>query len=71
MQAYRQSTTVQQDGTLTLRNLLLQAGEVVEVIVIVQPPAGRPQNAYPLRGTPITYTDPMEPVAPSDWEAAA
>jgi hypothetical protein len=71
MQAYRQNTIVQKDGTLTLHNLPLQAGEAVEVIVIVQPPAGQPQKPYPLRGTPITYSDPTEPVASSDWEAAA
>jgi hypothetical protein len=71
MQAYRQKTTVQHNGTLTLHNPPIQAGEAVEVIIIVQPPAGRSQNRYPLHGTPITYSDPTEPVAPSDWEAAA
>ena len=32
MQAYRVETTLQQDGTLTLSNLPLHAGETVEVI---------------------------------------
>jgi hypothetical protein len=71
MQAYRQNTTVQQGGTVTLHNLPIRAGEAVEVIIIIQPPAGQPQNRYPLHGTPLTYIDPTEPVAPSDWEAAA
>lgn len=71
MQAYRQETIVQQDGSLTLRDLPLQAGEKVEVIVIVQSPAARSEHPYPLRGTPITYADPTEPVAESDWDAAA
>jgi hypothetical protein len=69
MQAYRQEATIQYDGTLTLRDLPLQAGERVEVIIIVQPPL-QLQNRYPLRGTPITYVDPTEPIASSDWEAA-
>jgi hypothetical protein len=70
MQAYRVETTVQQDGTLTVSNLPLQAGEAVEVIILVQSFAARRQSLYPLRGTPITYIDPTEPVAQADWEAA-
>jgi hypothetical protein len=70
MQAYRVETTVQQDGALTVSNLPLQAGEVVEVIILVQSSAARRQSLYPLRGTPITYIDPTEPVAQADWEAA-
>jgi hypothetical protein len=68
MQAYRVETTVQQDGMLTLSNLPLQAGETVEVIILVRPPSLR-QHRYPLRGLPITYVDPTEPVAQADWEA--
>ena len=69
MQAYRQETIIEHDGTLTLRDLPLQAGEKVEVIIIVQSPLARSQGSYPLRGTPITYVDPTEPIAASDWEA--
>jgi hypothetical protein len=72
MQAYRVNTTIQEDGTLTVSNLPLQAGEVVEVIILLQSSTAtaRPQDRYPLRGTPITYIDPTEPVAEADWEAA-
>jgi hypothetical protein len=71
MQAYRQETIIQHDGTLTLRDLPLQAGEKVEVIIIVvQSRPARAQASYSLRGTPVTYVDPTEPVADSDWEAA-
>ena len=66
MQAYRVETTLEHDGTLTLTNLPLQAGEAVEVIILVRPSAALHQNRYPLRGTPITYRDPPEPVAQSD-----
>ena len=69
MQAYRVETVLQQDGTLTLNNLPVQAGESVEVIILVQPPASGRPNQYPLRGTPITYLDPTEPIAQTDWEA--
>jgi len=33
----------------------------------------KPQNTeakYPLRGLPVEYIDPLEPVALSDWELA-
>ena len=68
MQAYRVETVLQQDGMLTLGNLPLPAGASVEVIILVQPPASRRANPYPLRGTPITYVNPTEPVAQTDWE---
>jgi hypothetical protein len=70
MQAYRVEAKVQQGGLLTLSNLPLQAGEEVEVIILVRPPKVKPENPYPLRGRPITYINPTEPVASSDWEAS-
>jgi hypothetical protein len=70
MQAYRVETTVQQDGSLIVRNLPLQAGESVEVIVLIRPPTAALHNPYPFRGIPITYRDPFAPVAESDWESA-
>ena len=70
MQAYRVETTLTQDGTLTVSNLPLRAGEAVEIIILVQPPAGVGHPRYPLRGTPIQYLEPTEPVAQADWEAA-
>jgi hypothetical protein len=70
MQAYRVETTLAQDGTLTLSNLPLRAGESVEVIILVQPSATLGRQRYPLRGMPVYYTDPTEPVAQADWEAA-
>ena len=68
MQAYRVETTLEQDGTLTLHNLPLRAGEAVEVIILVQPAVASPENRYPLRGKPVAYIDPTEPVAEADWE---
>ena len=68
MQTYRVETQLQKDGTLTLRNLPFQAGESVEVLIVVQAAASQ-KNSYPLRDTSLHYTDPTEPVAEEDWEA--
>lgn len=38
MQAYRVETTIQQDGSLVVRDLPLRAGEEVEEIILVRPP---------------------------------
>ncbi|HEV8711501.1 MAG TPA: hypothetical protein VGX03_01575 [Candidatus Binatia bacterium] len=70
MQAHRIETILQQDGTLTLSNLPFQAGEAVEVIILARSPTALHKNRYPLRGTPISYINPTEPVAQEDWEAS-
>jgi len=70
MQAYRVETILEQDGTLTLSNLPLRAGEAVEVIILVQPPGLASHQPYPLRGTSVHYNEPTEPVAQEEWEAA-
>lgn len=69
MQAYRIETTITETGQLTLSNLPFQKGETIEVIILPHPAQLPRQNSYPLRGTPIVYIDPTEPVAESDWEA--
>lgn len=69
MERHRIETTLKHDGILTIEGLPFHAGETVEVIIL---PSGTPRerSAYPLRGTPVKYTDPFEPVAAGDWEAA-
>ena len=47
MQAYSVETTLSQDGTLTLSNLPLHAGESVEVIILVQPSVTLGHLRYP------------------------
>jgi hypothetical protein len=69
MQAYRVEVKIEESGLLTLSDLPLQAGEEVEVIILVQSPGVRPKNPYPLRSLPITYLNPTELVAQSDWVA--
>jgi len=69
MQAHRLETTVTQNGTLVLHSLPFRAGELVEVIILAKTPAASARNPYPLRGLPVTYLNPTEPVAQADWEA--
>lgn len=69
LQAHRVETTLTQNGTLTLEGLPFRAGDAVEVIVQTNLSPVPSQNRYPLRGTPIHYPNPTDPVAEQDWEA--
>jgi hypothetical protein len=68
MSAHHIEITLAQDGKLTLDELPFHAGDTVEVIILGRQtkPNGR---EYPLRGQPITYVDPTDPVAEADWDA--
>jgi hypothetical protein len=69
MSTHRIETTLEEDGTLTLEGLPFHAGETVEVLV--QPKATPHDNgAYPLRGTPVRFTGPFEPVDAEEWESS-
>lgn len=69
METHRIEKTLERDGALTIEGLPFHAGETVEIIIVprVLPPQ---RSAYALRGTPVRYADPLEPVAAGDWEAA-
>lgn len=69
MEAHRIKTTVEQNGLLTLKGLPLSAGDRVEVIILTETRVSHEGVPYPLRGTPVTYTDPFEPVAADEWES--
>ncbi len=71
MHVHRIETTLEQDGTLTLSDLPFHAGESVEVIILSQATftSSEHQHSYPLRGKPIRYDNPTEPVAQDDWGA--
>ncbi len=71
MVAHRVETTLQQDGKLLLDNLPFHAGETVEIIILAAPARVQPQYRYSLRGTPVRYDRPFEPVAQDEWDAAA
>lgn len=69
MEAYRTEAKLEREGELRLSDLPFHAGDEVEVIVLRQDSAQTVENPYPLRGLPIRYEDPTEPVAESDWDA--
>lgn len=69
MQTYHIETVIQQDGTLILDHLPLKAGAIIQVIIQVQPGVSSHSDRYPLRGMPVLYLNPTEPVAESDWSA--
>ncbi len=68
MKAYRIETTISEDKSLLLKEVPFRAGDTVEVIVLSAPERRQAENRYSLRGTPIQYDDPTEPVAESDWD---
>jgi len=67
--AHRVETTLEQDGRLTLEHLPFRAGQAVEVILLPSPIGASLGGSYSLRGTPVHYERPTEPVAQEDWEA--
>ena len=68
MNAHHLEITLAQDGKIMLEELPFRAGDTVEVIILARPskPNGR---EYPLRGQPIKYVEPTNPVAQVDWDA--
>ena len=70
MHTYRVKTTLTKDSTLTLDDLPFAAGETVRVVIVADQATDAELDRYPLRGTPVRYVDPTEPVADGDWERA-
>jgi hypothetical protein len=66
---YRVETVIEKDRTLTLENLPFQVGDTVEVTIVERPALAQGENRYPLRGKPLRYDHPTEPVAEEDWQA--
>lgn len=69
MSTHHFETKLTEDGKLTLNDLPFHAGETVEVIVVSHASEAKSVNSYPLRGKPVRYIEPTEPVAEEDWEA--
>ena len=68
MNAYRTDARVDDNGEVHLTRLPFRAGEDVEVIVLSRGKRMGP-GAYPLRGVPIEYDRPTDPVGQDDWGA--
>jgi hypothetical protein len=67
MQDYRVETTVERDGSVTIKGVPFQAGDQVEVIVRSQKAGEGNGKRYPLRGKPFRYTNPFDGVGEQDW----
>ena len=67
MSAIRIEAKVEEHGEVLLTKL--RPGEWVDIIVRphAAPPSG--DSRFPLRGTPIEYHEPTEPVVLDEWEA--
>ncbi|MFV1965995.1 MAG: hypothetical protein ACC628_11265 [Pirellulaceae bacterium] len=68
MQVHRTKAIVSENGSLTIEKLPFPAGKPVEVVVFPAPHQSAAGERYPLRGTPIQFDDPTEPVGESDWD---
>ncbi|MBI2985311.1 MAG: hypothetical protein HYY45_00950 [Deltaproteobacteria bacterium] len=68
MDEVRIETTVDEHGEVHVTKLPFPAGEPVEVIVVPKPARQR-GSGFPLRGVPIAYDRPTDPVAEEDWDA--
>ncbi len=68
MQTYAYKLTMDKSGVLTLKNLPFNVGEKNEVIIIPRSKSTHDKQRYPFWGKPITYLNPTDPVAETDWE---
>ena len=69
MREHRVDAIVRKNGELRLDRLPFEEGEAVKVIILPRPPEEERAKRFPLRGKPLHYDEPMEPVAESDWDA--
>jgi hypothetical protein len=67
--AYHTTAHIEAGGRLVVEPVPFQPGADVEVFVIARVPIKAGESACPLRGKPIRYEHPTEPVAEDDWEA--
>lgn len=70
MRALHVETTCTEEGVIILRDLPVHPGDCVEVVVMPRSPSASGKQRYPLRGEPLEYVRPFDPVAENDWEAA-
>lgn len=68
MEAYKTAATIEKPGELHLAELPFRTGDEVEVILLRRR-RKTAEKRYPLRGTPLRYDKPFDPVAEEDWDA--
>jgi hypothetical protein len=66
---HRIETRVENNGTIILQDLPFHAGDRVIVVITTRPQNSAQSAACPLRGLPVEYKNPFDPVAENDWEA--
>ena len=69
MTAYHTTAHIEAGGRLVVEPVPFQPGADVEVFVIARVPIKPGENACPLRGKPVRYEHPADPVAEDDWKA--
>ena len=67
MMQHRVETSVEQHGTIVLRDLPFQKGDKVVVIITTRPKSAPPNTRYSLRGLPVECRNLFDPVAENDW----
>ncbi len=64
---YELEAIMDEDGSLYIQNLPFRKGDKVSVRIFLL--SGKSEDKkYPLRGKPIRYPKPFEPVAENDWD---
>ncbi len=69
MTTYHTTVQIEPGGRLVVDPVPFQPGADVEVFVIARVPVNPDENTCPLRGKPVRYERPADPVAEDDWEA--
>jgi hypothetical protein len=68
---HRTETKVEPNGTIILHGLPFPEGDKVLVIITTQASKNSQTTNYSLRGLPVEYKNPFEPVAENEWGALA
>lgn len=64
---FRIEAKIEPNGTIVLHDLPFHEGDKVMVVITTQPDNPSSNSDYSLRGLPVEYKDPFDPVAESDW----
>ena len=68
---HRTETKVEPNGTIILHGLPFPEGDKVTVVISTRSSKSAQTTSYPLRGLPVKYKNPFEPVAENDWSVLA
>ena len=68
---HRTETKIEPNGTIILRGLPFPEGDKVIVVITTRSSKSPQTTSYSLRGLPVEYKNPFEPVAENDWGALA